>query len=141
MYVNTAKKDTAIIFNLGVNQLYAPEKFVSYMTVLGHFLKSKKCTLFYMSVNPFNDCNGQKFYYPKKYESLMIRFNKIIKNELCEKGLYQYLDCYRYLLRNGYGTAFTASGGGDTDLDDGLHYTRKTYKRIYQFCLREICRY
>ncbi|EJW99596.1 hypothetical protein EVA_12298 [gut metagenome] len=40
-------------------------------------------------------------------------------------------------MENGFGTDASYSG---TDLgkDDGLHYTTKTYKRIYNYCIRAI---
>lgn len=37
-------------------------------------------------------------------------------------------------MRTGYGTVFNTGDG----TDDGVHYTPKTYKRIFTFCLNNI---
>ncbi|MFR5150771.1 MAG: hypothetical protein ACLTER_15645 [Ruminococcus sp.] len=39
-----------------------------------------------------------------------------------------------YLMENGYGTNISGTGVDLPD-DDGLHYTTKTYKRIFKYCL------
>ena len=44
------------------------------------------------------------------------------------------LDVYSYLMRTGYGTVSNTGDG----TDDGVHYTPKTYKRIFTFCLNNI---
>lgn len=126
---------TAVIFNHGVNDLEDADQYVTYMKKLGAKLKKKGCTLFYMSVNPLNNLSTPT---QRRPERDVRRFNGTIKDRLCENGDYIYIDCYSYLMKNGYGTADTHSEGSDTDPDDGLHYTEKTYKRIYAYCMRRL---
>jgi hypothetical protein len=64
-------------------------------------------------------------------------FNQSIKSSLCNSTVgYTYINTYTYLINYGYscdqGTAT------DTGYDDGLHYSVKTSKRIYQFCINVI---
>ncbi len=130
-----AGENTAVVFNHGVNDLKKLDDYIPYMKKLGKRLKEKGCTLFYMSINPLNNSeilgNGGR----RREESWVIRFNRRIQEELCSKELYGYLDSYSYLIQNGYGTE------NRYHIEDGLHYTAKTYKRIYEFCLRKIAQY
>ena len=41
---------------------------------------------------------------------------------------------YSVLMKKGYGTN-ASYNGTDADSDDGLHYTTKTFKRIYYYCI------
>lgn len=132
-----AGKDTAIIFNHGVNDLKKTNDYISYMRKLGKKLRKKGCTLFYLSVNPFNKLEIAAFGNRKEKEDerSIINFNKRIKRTLCKRGPYHYLDSYSYLIQNGYGTQKVKRR------DDGIHYTSKTYKRIYEFCMNRLSRY
>lgn len=136
-----AGKDTAIIFNHGVNDLQDIDQYVSYMETLGKELKAKGCTLFYMSINPVNNKTTLSMGKPEKPEEMILNFNQTIKKQLCQNGDYIYMDCYNYLMQTGYGTATSASDGADTAPDDGLHYTAKTYKRIFDFCMSKLSTY
>ena len=102
-------------------------------------LKSRGCELYYMSVNPVNNqlikANGKK----SRPEETVRKFNSTIKGRLCSgsSAAYQYIDTYSYLIREGYGTDASISGT-DIGRDDGLHYTTKTYKRIYRYCILKL---
>lgn len=127
-------KPTAVIFNLGVNDLSSSTSYVSYMKELGEELEAKGCQLYYMSVNPVNNKLIQASGKPSRSESSVRNFNAAIRSGLCTSGLYTYIDTYSYLLDTGYGTD-SSTTGIDNGIDDGLHYTSKTYKRIYQYCM------
>lgn len=123
--VDSAAKGTAVVFNFGVNDLQNLSGYVTYMNSIAKTLKSKGCDLYYMSLNPFNS----KMLKTAREESVLRNFNKTIKSSLKD---YKYIDVYSYLMQTGYGT------DSGTGYDDGLHYTTKTYKRIYYSCLSKI---
>lgn len=135
--VSILDKPTAIIFNLGVNDLASVSSYVSYMKQMGSELKAKGCKLYYMSVNPVNNKLIQISGKPPRSESSVRNFNTSIKSQLCTSGLYTYIDTYSYLMKTGYGTDASTTGA-DIGIDDGLHYTSKTYKRIYQQCIKTL---
>ncbi len=132
-------KKTAVIFNLGVNDLGNINNYITYMREIAKELKSRGCELYYMSVNPVNNqlikANGKK----SRPEETVRKFNSTIKGRLCSgsSAAYQYIDTYSYLIREGYGTDASISGT-DIGRDDGLHYTTKTYKRIYRYCILKL---
>ena len=129
-------KPIAVVFNLGVNSLSSVNSYVSYMESIAPTLKSKNCKLFYMSVNPVNNTliikeKGQSASRP---EALVREFNNKIRTELAAD--YTYIDTYSILMKKGYGTWKSYTGSDATaTVDDGLHYTVKTYKRIYYYCI------
>lgn len=147
--INKAKREypgkkIAIVFNLGVNDLRHwmgkepdPKKianiYLSYMNELGNKLGKKGCSLFYMSVNPVN---GSMSTTPGLRKEEEIRYF----NDCISKGLnsnFYYLNMYDWLMRCGFSTEryFTPQAG-----DDGVHYTAKTYKRIYRCCINKLNR-
>lgn len=129
---NSVQKPTAVIFNLGVNDLVNLSDYVTYMKELAPELTKRNCQLFYMSVNPGNSKMMENTGHMIREESVIRQFNNTIRTRLAED--YTYIDAYNWLLDTGYGT--NAGGGGvDVKVDDGLHYTTKTYKRIFQYCL------
>ena len=87
-----------------------------------------------MSVNPFNATTRLSLKERKIKESDLLYFNNKIKSGL--RGVYQYIDCYSWLIKNG--VSYDAGMGIDNGYDDGTHYTTRTYKRIYQYCIRKI---
>lgn len=127
-------KPTVVIFNLGVNDLSSSSSYISYMKELGEELEDKGCILYYMSVNPVNNKLIQASGKPSRPEESVRSFNAAIRSGLCSDGLYTYIDTYSYLMNTGYGTDASTTGV-DSGIDDGLHYTTKTYKRIYQYCM------
>lgn len=127
---------TAVIFNLGVNDLIhrgtldykgVTREYLSYMNALGRELGNQNCRLFYMSVNPVNTAMK-----PTRRESELLYFNAQLKKGLSEN--FGWIDTYNYLMKNGYST-YNAFRG---NLDDGVHYSGKTYKRIYKYCMKSI---
>ena len=75
----------------------------------------------------------------QRTEAAVRSFNNVIRSGLCggSSPLYTYIDTYSYLMKTGYGTDRNREGW-DEGIDDGLHYTTKTYKRIYKYCLNMI---
>lgn len=129
---------TAVIFNHGVNDLNNISNYISFMKKIEPELKKMGCDLYYMSVNPVNSKNMVDYYGStgKRSENGVIEFNSAIKNNLCRDGSYRYIDSYSYLLHNGYGT--DRGFGLDTGVDDGLHYSTKTFKRILDYALHSL---
>ena len=100
------------------------------MKKLGTKLSMKNCSLYYMSVNPIN--GGEKGSTQNRKCEDVRTFNSGLAGELGSQ--YHYIDVYSYLMRTGYGTVSNTGDG----TDDGVHYTPKTYKRIFTFCLNNI---
>ena len=129
----SVQRPTAVIFNLGVNDPGNMNNYVEYLKEIAGELQKKNCKLFIMSVNPVNSKTIE--YLNKnsiRKEEVIRRFNSVLKSGL--GSTYGYIDTYSYLLENGYGTD-RGGGGQDVGTDDGLHYTTKTYKRIFKYCL------
>ena len=126
-------KPTAVIFNLGVNDPGNVYNYGEYYQEIAGSLQKKNCKLFFMSVNPVN---SKTIEYEKRNairkEEVIRRFNSILSSSL--NTTYQYIDTYTYLMNSGYGTNL-GGAGEDVAIDDGLHFTTKTYKRIFKFCL------
>ncbi len=128
-----ASRPTAIIVNLGVNDIYSKKAYVAYYRSMSRRLKN--CKFYFMSVNPTNEKSMLKVKHYSRSDSSIRSFNNYLKKNL--SGKYTYLDCYSYLLETGYGTA-SGFGANDGKRDDGLHYTRKTSRRIFEFCLDQL---
>ena len=128
---------TLVIFNLGVNDLGNAYSYVTYLRSIAPELKNRGCVLYYMSVNPINNemikALGQN---KARLEADVRNFNNIIRTNLCSgsSAVCSYMDTYHYLLQTGFGTDRNRYGA-DEGIDDGLHYTTKTYKRIYKYCM------
>ena len=131
-------KPVAVIFNLGVNDLsshnsgngvdYKGEAnaYLACMNTLAEELESD-CRLFYMSVNPVNTAMK-----PTRKEAQLRYFNDRLQNGLNHR--FQWIDTYKYLMKNGYSTYNEFKG----NIDDGVHYSTCTYKRIYKYCMNAI---
>lgn len=102
------------------------------MTNIASTLKSKNCKLFYMSVNPLNSTMITKAGKGSRTEAQVREFNSKIRSGLSAN--YKYIDTYSVLMKTGYGTN-ASYNGEDSVSDDGLHYTTKTFKRIYYYCV------
>lgn len=129
---SSLQKPTAVIFNLGINDLASLPEYLSYMKELAGTLKAKNCKLFYMSVNPVNSKMNEKTNHTVRQEADVRQFNSYIKSNLGQD--YTFIDTYSWLMQTGYSTDANAYGV-DTGVDDGLHYGTRTYKRIYHYCL------
>lgn len=131
----SSSKSVAVVFNLGVNDLYRISDYVAYMNELAPELEKMNCKLYYMSVNPINGVMIEKTgRLSLRKEADVREFNDRIKTGLDD---YTYIDTYSWLMQNGFGTS-NGVNGKDSSEDDGLHYTVKTYKRIYDYCLRYV---
>lgn len=134
----SSSKPVAVVFNLGVNDLYRISDYVVYMNELAPELEKMNCKLYYMSVNPINGVMIEKTGRLSLRKEAEVRaFNDRIKTGLDD---YTYIDTYSWLMQNGFGTS-NGVNGKDSSEDDGLHYTVKTYKRIYDYCLRYVNAY
>ena len=126
-------KPTAVVFNLGVNDPGNMYNYVAYFQEIAGNLQKKNCKLFFMSVNPVNSRTIE--YLGKnaiRKEEVIRKFNTVVSSGL--SSTFGYIDTYSYLIENGYGTNI-GGDGVDYTIDDGLHYTTKTYKRIFKYCL------
>ena len=124
-------RKTAVIFNFGVNDLAKYAGYVEYYNWIAPQLKSKGCELYFMSVNPVNRLMLSNTGRGDRSEAAVRSFNEYMKSNLSSD--YTYIDMYSYLKSTGYSFASDKYGSGT--IDDGLHYTAKTYKRIYAKCM------
>ena len=128
---------TAVIFNFGVNDLGNYEKYVEFYNSIEPVLTNKGCKLYFMSVNPVNRKMLASAGRGDRSEAKLRAFNTYMKAHLAPE--YTYIDMYSYLKSTGYGycsNKYTSSGSDDSQyIDDGLHYTSKTYKHIYARCM------
>lgn len=132
----TAAKPIVIVFNSGVNDLLNIHEYISFMQEIEPVLKEKYCKLYYMSVNPLNNAILQTRHAKNRPESRVYNFNSKIQSLLCVDKKYIYLDVFSYLMRNGY--TFDSGQGVDIGTVDGVHYSTKTYKRIYAYIINSL---
>ena len=134
------ERPIAVVFNLGINSLandpYSmAEKYISYMLEIAPELHDSNCRLFYMSVNPVNSVRAMKAIGSDRREWKIRAFNGKICAGL--RGVCTYINTYSMLMRTGYSTDAGAHGE-DNGFDDGIHYTSRTYKRIYLRCMQAV---
>ncbi len=110
---------TAFVINLGVNDLYNVNNYISYINSLALSLKGD---VYYLSVNPVDEVKESYNGYSVK-NSTINDFNSKMKNDL--KNV-TYLDSNSYLKSNGFDTV------------DGVHYTKDTYQKIYNFIASKV---
>ena len=122
----------AIVFNLGINDLENISEYIDFLQQIAPELEGLNCRLFYMSLNPINSAMIDKKGLVHREEADVREFNRRIKSEL--NGSYVYIDIYSWLLQTGYSTD-SGMYGQNTGVDDGLHYTVNTYKRIFDRCM------
>lgn len=104
-----------VVFNLGVND---PKNISLYVDRYRSLMSQYPDTPFYlMSVNPLDD----KGEYNTTNEMIEL-FNATLESNFPDR----YLDCYSYLVQNGFETV------------DGLHYTDSTYQAIHNFAVDQI---
>ena len=125
------QKKTAVIFNFGVNDLKKYKEYVAYYKMIEPILTNKGCELYFMSVNPINRKMLPNAGRADRSEAVVRTFNAYMKANL--PSAYTYIDMYSYLKSTGYSFASDHYGAGS--VDDGLHYTARTYKRIFAKCL------
>lgn len=104
-----------IVYNLGVND---PENVSLYIELYQSIAREFTDTPFYyLSVNPLSDdakCNTTN--------DMIQEFNQALKEAFPDT----YLDCYDYLMEQGYDTV------------DGLHYTEATSNVIHNYVVNQI---
>lgn len=102
---------TAVIILMGVNDLYQPDNYISYINEKSSSWSSKGAHTYFVSVNPTDGSHSQ-------LNSDIDSFNQKLKNGLSNVN---YIDTNSYLKSNGFSTT------------DGLHYTTDTYNKIYNY--------
>ena len=127
-------KKTAVIFNFGVNDYNEYAKYAAYYKLIASSLEKKGCELYIMSVNPINRLMLSNTGRADRSEAKIRSFNTYMQKNL--PSSYTYIDMYSYLKATGYSFASDKYGAGN--IDDGLHYTARTYKRIFTQCLRSL---
>lgn len=127
-------KKTAVIFNFGVNDYNEYAKYAAYYKLIASSLEKKGCELYFMSVNPINRMMLSNTGRADRSEAKIRSFNTYMQKNL--PSSYTYIDMYSYLKATGYSFASDKYGAGN--IDDGLHYTARTYKRIFTQCLRSL---
>lgn len=128
------QKPTAVILNLGINDLSNQSSYVLYLNTIAQELEKHNCKLYLMSVNPVNRSMLKAAGKRDRSEAAIRVFNTTLRTALA--GRYTFIDTYSYLKNNGYGFDSSSTGIGGTD--DGLHYTARTYKRIYRYCMNSL---
>ncbi|MBP9999939.1 MAG: InlB B-repeat-containing protein [Clostridiales bacterium] len=129
----TASKPIAIVFNHGINDITSISSYITYMKQIAPALQKKNCVLYYMSLNPVNNVVLNKRGLDVK-EQHVYAFNNKIKSQLCGTGsAYRYIDTYTELYKNGF-----AHYNEYQTKDDGLHFSYKTYKRIYAYTIKQL---
>ena len=117
---------TAVVVNLGTNDLRhirypepVIEPFLQNLQKLADSLAPYRVKLFYMSVNPVS---GEAL---ARRNYAIWSFNRSIRERLPEA--YTYIDTYSWLMKTG----FTPRSP-----EDGVHYSLKTGKRIFDYAIR-----
>lgn len=109
-------KNKNVVINLGVNDLDCKNKYINlYSSFPDEFVTNNNIII--LSVNP---CDGD-------YSDLNSRikdFNYSIKVSLPDN--IEFIDSYNYLWNSGF------------DTTDGLHYTGKTYRKIYDYVNEQV---
>lgn len=104
-----------VIFNLGVNDL---EEITNYISLYQALFEAYPQTSFHiMSVNPVDEA---------QFDGVSNEEIEAFNSQMREAFSCQYLDCYAYLLREGYETV------------DGLHYSGETYRSIHHFAVSSL---
>ena len=103
---------TKIVIMMGVNDLYQPEAYISYINQKASTWSSKGAKTYFVSVNPVDGSYSN-------LTSKIVSFNNKLKNGL--NSNVRYIDTYNYLVSSGFNTS------------DGLHYKSDTSRKIYNY--------
>ena len=116
-------KGKAVVFNLGVNDLWEASNYISTLRSLGDKLKGRLARVYFMTVNPVQDKKAKKNGYLVKNKQVTAF------NETVVKGLtgFEIIDSYDYLVKNSFKTV------------DGVHYDADTYRKIYSVLYSSVC--
>ena len=127
----------AVVINLGINDLSNLSRYVVCMRKFATKLQDYGCDMYYMSVNPFNSAMFPANY-TRRTPAKIINFNNTIRQQLCtgSSKCYTYIDTFSSLRKYGW-----ISQSETSTEPDGLHYTRATYLRIYNYCIKFLNQY
>ncbi len=134
--VQPADSRKAVIVNFGVNDLQNINRYVSYMKTLAQKLKRNyNCEMYYMSVNPVNSAVIRVNRGRVREETQLAAFNRTIYQKLCSgsKPSFTYINTCTYLQNSGW-----ISNRFNTGVNDGVHYSRATTLRIYDYCIKKL---
>lgn len=138
--ISASGQKQAVILNLGVNDMGNIQEYITYMKRVAKVLSNTStwnCDLYYMSVNPVNMEMYQN-YLERRYgvqaptrTILQVKsFNSKLKTGL--QGTYEYIDTFSMLMKSGWCSV------DQFGVPDGLHYTKATYQKIYNYCIESI---
>lgn len=108
------------VFNLGVNDFSNPTLYADYINAFQE--EHPEQYVYYMSVNPIDDEKAGRYGYLAR-NAQVVAFNEKLQALLPAA---MWIDTYEYLAEQGYET------------QDGIHYTKQTYERIYEYVFDEI---
>ena len=107
-------KGTKIVIMMGVNDLYQPEAYITYINSKANEWANKGAKTYFVSVNPVDGSYSN-------LTSKIVSFNSKLKSNL--NSNVRYIDTYNYLVSSGFSTS------------DGLHYKSETSRKIYNYML------
>lgn len=129
--LDTINNKTKIViwmgFNDAVNDTGATQDYINYLNLMTALWKARGAKVYYMNIGPAGNRPGatkaDKDFYAMRNKKIRA-FNKSLKNNLSSQV--KYIDCYTYLVNNGYTTT------------DGTHYNAATSRRVYSFIMQKI---
>ena len=105
-------KGTKIVIMMGVNDLYQPEAYITYINSKANEWANKGAKTYFVSVNPVDGTYSN-------LTNKIVSFNSKLKSGL--NSNVRYIDTYNYLVSSGFSTS------------DGLHYKSETSRKIYNY--------
>ena len=105
-------KGTKVVIMMGVNDLYQPEAYITYINQKANEWANKGAKTYFVSVNPVDGTYSN-------LTSKIVSFNSKLKSNL--NSNVRYIDTYNYLVSSGFSTS------------DGLHYKSETSRKIYNY--------
>lgn len=138
VYKSNHQAKQAVVINLGINDLDHYREYISYMKKVSTMLRRDfNCDMYYMSLNPINSAVISASNFIPRTEQQVNLFNRSIRANLCtgNKRSFQYLDCWTGLQKYGW-----LSNPYNQNKSDGLHYSKATYLRIYNFVIQSLNR-
>ena len=109
-------QDTAVVILMGVNDLGNVDKYIKYINNKATEWKSKGAKTYFVSVNPINETKARRNGYTPT-NAMINNFNTKLKSGI--SGV-SYIDTYNYI-----------KGDMASGTQDGVHYTKTVYKKIY----------
>ena len=114
--LRVCNENTALIIGLGVNDLRYSSN--NYIAKINELAQTMDCQIYYMLVNPVDETKEESYGY-SILNTEINEFNQKMKRGLSSRVI--VLDTNSYLKQIGYST------------QDGLHYTKETYGKIYEY--------